>query len=78
MPRNKYEEQWNKYNNYSHKRKKIHKETLKRTRSLLYLLGKLLGLLREIEYQFQDKLDLPKKYHERIKVIRKVLKQQQD
>jgi hypothetical protein len=78
MPRNKYEEQWNKYNNYSHKRKKTHKETLKRTRSLLYLLGKLLGLLREIEYQFQDKLDLPKKYHERIKVIRKVLKQQQE
>jgi hypothetical protein len=78
MPRNKYEEQWNKYNNYSHKRKKIHKETLKRTRSLLYLLGKLLGLLREIEYQFQDQLDLPDKYHERMKVIRKVLKQQQE
>jgi hypothetical protein len=78
MPRNKYEEQWNKYNNYSHKRKKIHKETLKRTRSLLYLLGKLLRLLREIEYQFQDQLDLPDKYHERMKVIRKVLKQQQE
>jgi hypothetical protein len=78
MPRNKYEQQWNKYNNYSHKRKKIHKETLKRTRSLLYLLGKLLGLLREIEYQFQDQLDLPDKYHERMKVIRKVLKQQQE
>lgn len=77
-PRNKYEEQWNKYNNYSHKRKKINKETLKRTRSLLYLLGKLLGLLREIENQYQDQLDLPKKYHERIKVIRKVLKQQQE
>ncbi len=78
MPRNKYEEQWNKYNNYSHKRKKINKETLKRTRSLLYLLGKLLGLHREIENQYQDQLDLPKKYHERIKVIRKVLKQQQE
>jgi hypothetical protein len=78
MPRNKYEEQWNKYNNYSHKRKKIHKETLKRTRSLLYLLGKLLGLHREIENQYQDQLDLPKKYHERIKVIRKVLKQQKE
>lgn len=76
MPRNKYGEQWDKYNNYSHKRKKIHKETLKRTRSILYLLGKLLGLHREIENQYQDQLDLPKKYHERIKVIRKVLKQQ--
>jgi len=76
MPRNKYLEQWNKYNNYSHKRKKINKETLKRTRSLLYLLGKLLGLLREIENQYQNQLDLPRKYYERIKVIRKVLKQQ--
>jgi hypothetical protein len=78
MPRNKYEEQWIKYNNYSHKRKKTHKETLKRTRSLLYLLGKLLGLLREIEDQYQNQLCLPGKYHERIKVIRKVLKQQQE
>ena len=76
MPRNKYEEQRDKYNNYSHKRKKIHKETLRRTRSLLYLLGKLLGLLREIEDQYEGKLDLSRKYHERIKVIRKVLKQQ--
>jgi hypothetical protein len=78
MPRNKYEEQRDKYNNYSRKRKKINKETIKRTRSLLYLLGKLLGLLREIENQYQDQLDLPEKYHERIKVIRKVLKQQQE
>jgi hypothetical protein len=78
MPRNKYEVQWIKYNNYSHKRKKIHNETLKRTRSLLYLLGKLLGLHREIENQYQDQIDLPKKYHERIKVIRKVFKQQKE
>ena len=78
MPRNKYEEQRNKYNNYSRKRKKTHKETLKRTRSLLYLLGKLIGLLWKIEDQYQDQLALPKKYHERIKVIRKVLKQQQE
>ena len=78
MPRNKYEEQWNKYNNYSHKRKKTHKETTMRTRSLLYLLGKLMGLLREIEDQYQCQLDLPRKYYDRIKVIRKVLKQQQE
>jgi hypothetical protein len=42
------------------------------------LLGKLLGLFREIEDQYDEQLDLPKKYHERIKVIRKVLKQQQE
>jgi hypothetical protein len=77
MPRNKYEEQREKYNNYSRKRKKSVKETLKRTRSLLYLLRKLLGLRGMIEDQYQDKLDLPQKYHKRIKVIRKVLKQQQ-
>jgi len=47
MPRNKYEEQWDKYNNYSHKRKRTHKETAKRTRSLLYLLEKILRLLNE-------------------------------
>jgi len=78
MPRSKYEEQRMRYNNYSRKRKKSHKETIKRTRSLLYLLDKLLGLLREIEYQYQDKLSLPGKYLERIKVIRKVLRQQQE
>jgi hypothetical protein len=78
MPRNKYEEQHNKYNNYSRKRKKTNKETLKRIRSLLYLLEKLLGLLWEIEEKYQDRLDLPQKYYERIKVIRKVLKQQQE
>jgi hypothetical protein len=78
MPRNKYEEQRDKYNNYSHKRKKVHNETLRRTRSLLYLLRKLLGLLHKIEDQYQDQLALPRKYHERIKVIRKVLKQQQE
>ncbi|MDP4223372.1 MAG: DDE transposase [Bacteroidota bacterium] len=78
MPRNKYDEQLEKYNSYSRKRKKIHKEMLKRTRSLLYLLGKILGLLHEIEERHQEKLDLPDKCHERIKVIRKVLRQQRE
>jgi hypothetical protein len=78
MPRNKYEEQWNKYNNYSHKRKKTHKETLKRTRSLLYLLGKIIMLLKGIENQYHEQLVWPRGYHERIKTIRKVLKQQQE
>jgi hypothetical protein len=78
MPRNKYEEQWNKYNNYSHKRKKTHKETAKRTRSLLYLLDKIIVLLKEIENQYQEQLDLPRGYYEKIKIIRKVLKQQQE
>jgi hypothetical protein len=78
MPRNKYEEQWDKYNNYSHKRKKTHKETVKRIRSLLYLLEKILVLLKEIENNYQMQLDLPNRYYTSIKIISKVLKQQQE
>jgi hypothetical protein len=78
LPRCKYEEQKDKYNNYSRKRKKIHKETNKRIRSLLYLLEKLLDLIKEIEDQYQEKLDLPKGYYTKIKIIGKVLKQQQE
>jgi len=78
MPRNKYEEQWDKYNNYSHKRKKTHKETVKRIRSLLYLLEKILGLLNDIEDRYQEQLELSKAYYQKIRIIRKVLKQQQE
>lgn len=78
MPRNKYEEQWEKYNNYSHKRKRTHNETTKRIRSLLYLLDKIVGLLRDIENKYQEQLDLPVRYYTNIKIIRKVLKQQQE
>ena len=78
MPRNKYEQQWNKYNDYSHKRKKTHKDTVKRIRSLLYLLDKILVLLREIENQNDQKLSLPKSYYVKLRTIRKVLKQQRE
>jgi hypothetical protein len=64
MPRNKYEEQWNKYNNYSHKRKKTYKETARRIRSLLYLLTKIVMLLKGIENKYQDQLELPQRYYE--------------
>lgn len=78
MPRNKYEDQWNKYNNYSHKRRKTHKETAKRTRSLLYLLDKLLRQLRDVEDRDQSRLNMPEKYYSRLKIVRKVLTQQQE
>ena len=78
MPRNKYEEQWNKYNDYSHKRKKTHKQTAVRIRSLLYLLEKILVLLREIENQHEHELNLPNRYYTKIRIIRKVLKQQKE
>jgi hypothetical protein len=78
MPRNKYEDQWDKYNNYSHKRRKTHKETGKRTRSLLYLLGKLLKQLVDVEDRYQSRLNMPEKYYYRLKIVRKVLMQQQE
>jgi len=76
QPRNKYAEQKEKYIQYSRKRKKSWKETIVRTRSLLYLLDKLLRHLREIEYQNQDKFVMPEKYYGRIKIIKTILKQQ--
>ena len=78
MPRNKYEDQWNKYNNYSHKRRKTHKETAKRIRSLLYLLDKVLRHLMDVEDRYESRLNMPEKYYSRLKIVRKVLKQQME
>ena len=77
MPRNKYLEQRDKYMSYSRKRKKSHKETNVRIRSLLYLLDKLLGQLKEIELTNQHRLEMPRKYYQRIRLVITVLKQQQ-
>jgi hypothetical protein len=76
-PRNKYPEQREKYMNYSRKRKKTKKETTVRIRSLLYLLDKLLGLLKEIEQQNEHRFEMPKRYYQRIRTIKTVLNQQQ-
>jgi len=76
-PRTKYAEQRARYMNYSRKRKKQRKETIVRTRSLLYLLDKLLGLLNDIVQEHLDKLELSPKFHQRIKLVKKVLRQQQ-
>jgi hypothetical protein len=78
VPRSKYEEQREKYNIYSRKRKKNNKETNKRIRSLLYLLEKIFEQLKEIEEQYNERLDLSKTYIERVRTIRKVLKQQKE
>jgi len=78
MPRIKYEEQKDKYSAYSHKRKRTIKETNKRIRSLLYLLEKLLGLLKQVEEQYQGRLELPKGYYTKLKIIKKVLMQQRE
>lgn len=77
QPRNKYAEQKDKYNQYSRKRKKKRQETIVRTRSLLYLLNKLLVQLQKLEQENIDSLVMPKKYYQRIKIIKTILKQQQ-
>jgi len=76
MPRNKFLEQKDKYYRYQRRRRKTHKQTVKRTRSLLYLLNKLNGLLDEFEKQHDDRYELPEKYYQKRKVIRKVHRQQ--
>jgi len=77
MPRNKYAEQKDKYNQYQRKRKKSRKQTIARTRSLLYLLDKLDGLLSSMEEQYEVVLDMPQKYYQKRKIVRKVSAQQQ-
>jgi hypothetical protein len=76
MPRSKYLEQKDKYYLYQRKRKKLRKETKKRTRSLLYLLNKLNGLLDEVEQEYYDRFEMSDKYYQRRKTIRKVYHQQ--
>ena len=75
MPRSKYLEQADKYLQYSRKRKKSHKQTTVRARSLLHLLEKLLTIQDHLEAH--TKMSYPKKYYQRIKTIRKILTQQQ-
>ncbi|MBA7527516.1 hypothetical protein ES705_19692 [subsurface metagenome] len=77
-PRSKYLEQKEKYAVYSRKRKKLRKQTRVRTRSLLYLLKKLVVLLDQIEQQHQNQLSMPDKYYTRLKTIKQVLRQQQE
>jgi hypothetical protein len=76
MPRCKYKEQKEKYFNYQRKRRKSKKERIKRIRSLLYLLDKIIGLLDQIEQQYQGRLQMPDKYYQKRRVIITVLNQQ--
>ena len=76
IPRSKYLDQKQKYFNYQRKRKKLRKERTKRTRSLLLLLDKLNGLLDELEQQLSGQIEMPAKYYQRRKVVRKVYRQQ--
>jgi hypothetical protein len=75
-PRTKYQNQKNKYDVYMRKRKKIRKDTIKRTRSLLYLLNKLIEEQDNIEKQYESTMEFPRKYYHKRDVISKVLSQQ--
>jgi hypothetical protein len=77
-PRTKYLEQKDKYFAYMRMRRKPWKQTIKRTRSLLYLLNKLIEEQDKIEDQHRIYLKFPEKYYEKRRVIRKVLSQQQE
>ena len=77
-PRTKYLEQKEKYYAYMRMRKKPWKQTTKRTRSLLYLLNKLIEELDKVEDQHRIYLKFPEKYYQKRRVIRKVLAQQQE
>lgn len=77
-PRSRYLEQKDKYLSYSRKRRKTHKQTRVRIRSLLYLLDKLITLQDQIDKEYKEKMIFPKRYHIRRKVIKKVLFQQQE
>jgi Transposase domain (DUF772) len=76
-PRTKYLQQKEKYFTYMRMRKKPWPLTIKRTRSLLHLLDKLLRLQEKIEDQNRSWIKFPEKYYTRKRVIRKVLAQQQ-
>jgi hypothetical protein len=75
-PRTKILEQKDKYFTYMRMRKKPWNQTTKRTRSLLYLLKKLIDEQDRIEDQYRIHLKFPEKYHKKRIVIRKVLSQQ--
>lgn len=78
LPRNKYDKQRKRYRIYSKKRKRSVVETRVLRRSLLHLLGKLIGQSEDIIVQNKDKLSLPPRFHKRLSIIKKVLIQQQE
>ena len=77
MPRSKFGEQKSSQLNFSKKKRKTRKQIRKRIKSLLYLLGKLLGQLSDIEQMFPEGTELGDVYLRRLFAITTVLDQQQ-
>ncbi len=78
MPRSKFSEQKAKYLSYSKTRKKTHKKTNRRIKSLLYLLEKQLGQLFDIQYKLPENYTMPESFYKRVNTIKKVLHQQKE
>jgi len=77
MPRNKYEEQWTSITITAISvRGRIKKQP--NEPGAVIFIGKDIRLLNEIENRYQEQLELSKAYYQKIKIIRKVLKQQQE
>jgi hypothetical protein len=76
MPRSKYDKQNRRYHTYCKKRKHTQTETRVLKRSLLHLLGKLIGLLDEIICNNKSQLQISSLFHKRFSIIKKVLQQQ--
>jgi len=76
MPRSKFAVQKSKYLDYQRSRKKPHKKKMKRIRSLLHLLEKLLGQIKQLVSELGDQLTFPGRYYQRMQTIKQVLDQQ--
>jgi hypothetical protein len=74
-PRSKYREQKWKQRDYDRRRRKTHRQGLKRKRSLIYLLEKGLNQLQELFNRHSD-IHLSSYERQYIRTIRKVLEQQ--
>ncbi|MEJ2104894.1 MAG: transposase [Ignavibacteriaceae bacterium] len=74
-PRSKYREQKWKQRDYDRRRRKTHRQGLKRKRSLIYLLDKGLNQLQELLNKYSD-IHLSSHERQYIRTIRKVLEQQ--
>ena len=78
-PRSKFDAQKQKYLNYQRSRKKTHKKAVRRVKSLLYLLGKLLEQLTNLEERALNyEHSFPLRYYKRTGTIRKILSQQKE
>ena len=77
MPRSKFGEQKSSQLNFSKKKRKTRKQIRRRIKSLLYLLGKLLGQLSEVGQMLPERTELGEVYQRRLSAITMVLDQQQ-